>query len=115
MNPSEYSSFDLTIAGAGPCGAILAYELARRGVRVLLLEKERLPRDKICAGGVTVRAKSLLPFDFSECVEDTITGVRLSFRTHPKKTRIYDQPLAYMVRRDKFDSFLARKAAEAGA
>lgn len=106
--------YDVTIAGAGPSGSVLAYELARRGLRVLLLEKSKLPRPKTCAGGVTVRASSLLPFDFSQIVENIIYGVRLSFQSVPKKVRTYDKPLAYMVSRDKFDYLLASKACEAG-
>jgi geranylgeranyl reductase family protein len=110
-----YESFDVTIAGAGPAGAILAYSLAKRGIKVLILEKSKLPRKKICAGGITVRACSLLPFDFAEVVENKIYGVRLSFHSVPKKVRIYNQPLAFMVSREKFDYFLAERAVEAGA
>jgi geranylgeranyl reductase family protein len=115
VSVSPGSAFDLVIIGAGPCGSVLGYELAKRGLRVLLLEKERLPRDKTCAGGVTVRAQSLIPFDFSDCVEDTIFGVRLSFKTRPRKTRRYHQPLAYMVSRDIFDAYLLEKARALGA
>jgi geranylgeranyl reductase family protein len=114
MNNTEYSRFDVTIVGAGPSGAVLAYLLAQHGIKVLLLEKARLPRKKICAGGITVRASSLLPFDFQESVERVIYGVRLSYRLVPQRVRTYDQPLAYMVMRDKFDSLLAAGAQAAG-
>jgi geranylgeranyl reductase family protein len=115
MFRSDYGRYDLTIAGAGPCGAVLAYELARKGLKVLLLEKHKIPRDKVCAGGITVRAASVLPFDFSHLVENTIYGVRLSFKRKARVVRTYDKPLAYMVRRDKFDAFLADQACQAGA
>jgi geranylgeranyl reductase family protein len=111
----KYSQFDVTIVGAGPAGSILAYELARQGVKVLLLEKAKLPRKKVCAGGITVRASSLLPFDISEVVEDTIYGSRLSFHFSRLRVRTYDRPLAYMVMREKFDYLLASRAEEAGA
>jgi flavin-dependent dehydrogenase len=107
--------YDVTIVGAGPSGAILAYLLAKQGVKVHILEKSPLPRKKTCAGGITVRAKSLLPFEFDEIVEDTIRGVRLSYHRIPKRVRTYDQPLAYMVIRDKFDYLLDMQAREAGA
>ncbi len=42
------AEFDVAIVGAGPAGASAAIELARRGWSVLLLEKERFPRDKVC-------------------------------------------------------------------
>jgi len=115
MMHSKFSQFDITVVGAGPCGSVLAYELARRGLKVLLLDKSRLPRNKVCAGGITVRASSMLPFDFSELVENTIYGVRLSYRAVPQKVRTYEQPLAYMVMREKFDYLLTCRARDAGA
>ena len=65
--------YEVTIVGAGPGGATLAYELASKGIRVLLVEKERLPRYKCCAGGITVRAAKLLDFDIRELAEDIVT------------------------------------------
>ncbi|MCE2404542.1 MAG: FAD-dependent oxidoreductase [Dehalococcoidia bacterium] len=38
--------YDVLIVGAGPGGTTLAYDLARRGVRTLIIERERLPRYK---------------------------------------------------------------------
>ena len=106
---------DLVIVGAGPCGSFLAYRLATLGIKPLVLEKCQLPRDKTCAGGVTVRACSLFPFKIEECVEETIFGVRLSFKRRVKAVRTYPQPLAYMVSRPRFDAWLAARAAAAGA
>ncbi len=39
---------EVVIVGAGPAGATLALELARRGRDVLILERARFPRDKPC-------------------------------------------------------------------
>jgi geranylgeranyl reductase family protein len=115
MNSPKKSLYDITIAGAGPAGSVLAYTLAKQGIRVLLLEKHKLPRDKVCAGGVTVRAASILPFDFKDIILNTIYGVRLSFKMVPQKVRTFDKPLAYMVMRDRFDYLLASHANRAGA
>jgi flavin-dependent dehydrogenase len=46
--------YDACIVGAGPSGASCAWYLARAGKRVLLLEKRRFPRDKICGDAVCV-------------------------------------------------------------
>jgi len=40
--------FDVIVAGAGPAGAVAAMVLARGGTRVLLLDRARFPRDKLC-------------------------------------------------------------------
>lgn len=39
---------DVIVAGAGPAGAAAAAHLARAGVRVLVLDRARFPRDKVC-------------------------------------------------------------------
>jgi len=39
------------VVGAGPGGSTAAHFLAKAGVDVLLLEKEKFPRDKICGDG----------------------------------------------------------------
>lgn len=51
---------DVIVVGAGPGGSATAYHLARHGVRVLLLEKSSLPREKVCGDGLTPRAVAQL-------------------------------------------------------
>jgi geranylgeranyl reductase family protein len=46
------SSPDVIVVGAGPAGSTAAMILARAGIRVLLLDKARFPRDKICGDAV---------------------------------------------------------------
>jgi geranylgeranyl reductase family protein len=48
--------FDVAVVGAGPAGSTCAYYLARQGRRVLLLEKSKFPRDKLCGDAVCSRA-----------------------------------------------------------
>jgi geranylgeranyl reductase family protein len=45
--------YDVIIAGAGPGGCSAGICLARRGYDVLLLEKERFPRGKVCGDGIS--------------------------------------------------------------
>jgi geranylgeranyl reductase family protein len=108
-------SCDVTIVGAGPAGATLAYELARRGIGVLLLEKERLPRHKCCGGGVTSKAARLLEFDISEVADDVIYEVSFTFNLGSPYLGQHNQPLMYTVMRDVFDHFLVKKAQQLGA
>ena len=51
---SDSSSYDLIIIGGGPAGCTAGTLLAKKGRRVLLLEKEKMPRYHI--------GESLMPF-----------------------------------------------------
>jgi geranylgeranyl reductase family protein len=51
---------DVIVVGAGPGGSATAYHLAKHGARVLLLEKARFPREKVCGDGLTPRAVAQL-------------------------------------------------------
>ena len=51
---------DVIIVGAGPSGSTAAYYLAQAGLDVLLIEKSRFPRDKVCGDGLTPRAVKAL-------------------------------------------------------
>jgi len=42
------TDWDAVVVGAGPAGSAAAAALASRGARVLLVEKDRFPRDKVC-------------------------------------------------------------------
>ena len=51
---------DVIVVGAGPSGATTAYYLAQAGLNVLLLEKARFPREKVCGDGLTPRGVKAL-------------------------------------------------------
>jgi geranylgeranyl reductase family protein len=82
---------------------------------VLLLDKQRFPRDKPCGGGVTLRAASAIDIDLSPVIEQTIYGARFSLQLGESFDRRFHQPLTYMTQRRNLDAYLAERAAEAGA
>ena len=49
--------YEVGIVGAGPAGATCAYYLAEKGFEVLILDKKKFPRRKICGDAITVRAQ----------------------------------------------------------
>ncbi len=52
--------YDTIIVGAGPGGCSTAVSLARKGYHVLLLEKEKFPRGKVCGDGISPPALEVL-------------------------------------------------------
>jgi menaquinone-9 beta-reductase len=51
---------DVVIVGAGPAGATTALVAARKGLRVLLLDGARFPRDKVCGDAITPLGVAML-------------------------------------------------------
>ena len=51
---------DVIVVGAGPAGSATAFYLATAGLDVLVLEKSRFPREKVCGDGLTPRAVKAL-------------------------------------------------------
>ena len=115
MRDPAKRSYDVIIVGAGPSGATLGYELARRGIEVLILEKEKLPRYKPCAGGITVKTANLVGLDIGPVTQQVVCGVRAAYKNKREFTRWYDKPIVCMVMRDEFDHFLVQRAEESGA
>jgi menaquinone-9 beta-reductase len=53
-------SADVIVVGAGPAGSATAFYLASAGLDVLVLEKSRFPREKVCGDGLAPRAVKAL-------------------------------------------------------
>ena len=134
--------YDVIVVGAGPAGNAAAYDLARAGARVALLEKQFLPRHKTCGGGMPMTVAQVLALDEMRdlapeaFVEADTRYMRHTFRfenahlapINPDQTVPNSQndaqisheavpsPLAlWMVHREVFDNALAQRAARAGA
>lgn len=52
--------FDVIVVGGGPAGAGTAFQLARRGIRSIVLERARFPRAKPCAECISPQASRIL-------------------------------------------------------
>jgi geranylgeranyl reductase family protein len=107
--------YDVIIVGAGPAGSVLAYQLASCGLCVHILEKERLPRYKICGGGLTYKAIQSLPVHPGGVVEKEAAGGILAYKGQQLLKIDTARPIACLVMRDRFDYFLVQQAVQAGA
>jgi flavin-dependent dehydrogenase len=110
--------YDLAIIGGGPAGTSAAITAARAGIRVLLLERGRFPRHKVCGEFVSAEALGLL---------DQLLGSGHSLLTDARriaKTRIFLDgrilktsivPAAASIARFDLDRALWGSAVQAGA
>ena len=68
IKPIQKYDCDVLIAGGGPAGSGLAFHLAGKGFKVIVVEAEKFPRDKVCGDGVS-------PIALSELHAMGITGM----------------------------------------
>jgi geranylgeranyl reductase family protein len=108
-------SLDVVVAGAGPAGSSCARRAAELGLRVLLVERDRFPRPKHCAAGLSARALSRLGPEAAGVVHREFPAVE--FVVGRRTTLVWtgaERVLATTTRRE-LDAALAGAAEEAGA
>lgn len=112
----EAAQYDLIIIGAGPAGSACAITAARAGAKVLLLEKDRFPRQKVCGEFVSPESLGLLhgfleDKRFRSCPKVVSSRIFLD-----NKTLALDvSPAAQSIPRFDLDPALFAAAQNAGA
>ena len=106
-------SCDVLVIGGGPAGSSLAWRLKNSGLDVLILDREKFPRDKVCAGWITPAVMETLQIDLEEYsarhLLQPITGFRAGLMGETGMVTRYGKAVSYGVRRDEFDHFLLQR------
>lgn len=107
--------YDVIVVGSGPSGSMAAKTCANNGLKVLLLEKESLPRYKTCGGAVSKKAIDLIgPLEGLEPKYKGFGVIAYSPNLKCSATKTNDLSML-LTFRDSFDYFLLQKAEESGA
>lgn len=107
--------WDVIVVGAGVAGAVSAYRLARRGLSVLLVEKSRWPRNKVCGGCINAASLRMLAdiglTDIHQAGRPYSALCLASGRRHATLVL----PAGLAISRRQLDAMLTERAVAAGA
>ena len=105
--------YDVIIIGAGAAGASAALEVVKSNVRVLVIEKETLPREKPCGGAMPSSDAKLLNLDISKVIRNRTEVLKLYYDYKDEVTRkTPGKGALILVNRGEFDMFLLEKAVD---
>jgi geranylgeranyl reductase family protein len=109
---------DVLIVGGGPAGASAALFLAHAAPeltdRILVVDKERFPREKYCAGGVGARADRLLGSIGVTVEVPSVWLHGVAFRAIGRTVVVREDDIGRVIRRIEFDHELLRTAERRG-
>jgi flavin-dependent dehydrogenase len=99
------------IVGGGPAGSTCAWRLRKHGIECLILDKQRFPRPKLCAGWITPQvirdlqiAVDAYPLSLSQFDQ---------FHVHISRRHVKLKVHQYAIRRYEFDEWLLRRSGAA--
>jgi menaquinone-9 beta-reductase len=110
---------DVAVIGGGPAGATLAALLARRGVSVVLIDRDEFPRDKLCGEFLSYDALPILdPLGALVEIDERHGAPRITHCRIVGRSDTYELELPHAARgvsRLLLDDLLVRIAARHGA
>lgn len=108
---------DLIVLGGGPAGATAARVAARAGLDVVVIDRARFPRDKLCGGGISGRGQAYLSQHFDPLPDSLFRRLRRVRLSHEGQEigLIPKAPAFWLTMRCDFDAALLDQARDAGA
>ncbi len=112
---TQENFYDVIVVGAGPGGSAAAEKCAGHGLKTLLIEKEKLPRDKPCGGLCIDYLKELIELYGSE-INDIVEGRTEILKVYLNQNIVFSKnyPIDSFLRK-KLDYFITNKAIKSGA
>lgn len=107
--------YDAIVVGAGPAGCAAAFDLARSGRSVLLLDKAEFPRHKACAGGLTRKSLRALRYSVAPVVRETVSAIVVERRSGEAATLASRSAVCAMTVRQELDYYCWQQTIAAGA
>ena len=91
--------YDVCIIGSGPAGAAVARSLSGSGLKTAILEKQRLPRYKMCSGMLVPEALERIHDSFGIIPENILATPRefKGIRLYPTKETPPDEPVEMLM------------------
>lgn len=109
---------DVLIAGGGPAGAVAGIILARRGVRVVIVDRARFPRAKLCGDTLNPGTMAILRrldlADFPERHGLPIEGMIVTGQGVRVRAPYGDDRYGRAIERRDLDGWLLQEATRAG-
>lgn len=121
MEKNSDNTYDIIIVGAGPAGSAAGLYASQYGLKILLVDKERFPRDKICGDALSGKSVAILRelnlLEKTQNLPGTLiqsivfsSPDHATFQIDLSTTSLKNIAKGFVIRRKNFDSFLFNEA-----